>query len=89
MQRWDNPPIEVKDEEWLSQQEAAERLGLFSTLSVGLRIAEGSLQAATSERFGPGVTRSSVERELQWRRSASFPKRMWKALRRVLRWISP
>lgn len=82
--------VEVAEADWLSQPDAAEALNV-SLWTIAILIANDRLEAAetTAQQWGaprrpmPGVTRSSVEREWEWRRSASF----WRRLTRWLRYV--
>jgi hypothetical protein len=65
MYGWPNPPIEVEDEDFVSQSDVAGELAVW-TLSVGTLIAMGRLQPATLSGRA-GVTRSSLAEEVQRR----------------------
>lgn len=85
MSGWQQPPEEVPPEEFVTQDSAAETLGVTG-LAVGKLIGDGRLAPATL-RGAPGVTRSSLASELE-RRS----KPMWRLksfLGSVLRSLSP
>jgi len=77
---------EVDGENFLTEYEAILQLHLIGgALSVGHLKASGVLEPAFLPDGTEGVTRTSVERELEWHRSAPLWRRV---LRRLLRWIS-
>lgn len=81
---WENPPVEVKATDFMSQEESAKLLRV-RPLSVGRLIAEGRLQPAVF-RGSPGVTRQSVFNELSRR---GDPKtRMKLALKSFFHWFA-
>lgn len=85
MRRWSNAPREVSAEVWVSQTHAAQRLGV-SMVSVGWLIACEHLEAAEGPD-GPGVTRSSLDREVAWRRDATWRHRIARWGKNVIRWV--
>ncbi|MDP9403494.1 MAG: DNA-binding protein [Actinomycetota bacterium] len=78
--------LSVPDEEWLSQFEAAERLGI-GMFRVGVLIANGHLVAAENATGQAGVTGASVEREQHWRSSAGIVRRAGRLIRDVVNWF--
>jgi hypothetical protein len=80
-----NPPVEVTVDQFLTQQDAAEQLGVW-LLTIGRLIAEKRLQPATCQGT-PGVTRASVDAELQRRKSGV--QRAKSALKSFFHWLSP
>lgn len=85
MQRWPHPPRVLTSDEFVTQQDAAERLGV-SLLSVGRLIAEGRLLPGTCNGE-LGVELASMEAERSRRtgrlwRPRSFVKSLW-------HWASP
>lgn len=69
----DLPPA-VVDIEWMSFDEAAQFLGV-STRRLRAAITAGSVVRASNYAGEVGVTRSSVERELEWRRDSTKSER--------------
>jgi hypothetical protein len=69
----DLPPA-VDNDEWLSFDEAAQSLGL-STRRLRTAITAGSVVRASNYAGDVGVTRSSVEREREWRRNSTKSER--------------
>lgn len=76
----------VMDDEWVSQFDAADRLGV-SMYRVGQLIANGTLQAAENPAGQAGVTSLSVAAEREWRRTASAASKLRRLLRDLVRWI--
>ena len=70
------------------QDEAAEALQAKTALSIGALIARDILQPASLADGTEGVTRSSVEAELTWRRQAGFWRRLRRRLGGILHWAS-
>lgn len=66
----------VGDEDWVSQFDAAERLGV-GLGRIGLLIQGGRLNAVHDQRGRAGVDRPSVEREANKRAGASTLRRAW------------
>lgn len=84
--RWGVEAQEVDGENFLTEYEAILQLHLSGgALSAGLLKSSGVLEPAFLPDGTEGVTRMSVERELEWRRSAPLWRRV---LRRLRRWIS-
>lgn len=68
---------------WVSQHEAASQLGM-SVLRVSHLGTKDDLEFAHSPDGERGFTRASVDELAEWRRRASFPKRL---LRGALGWL--
>ena len=85
--RWghDFPCLERAD--FMTQEEAAEALGRSTTLGIGLLIGRQILRPAFLVDGTEGITRESVEAELEWRRSASSMRKLRRALGGLLHWI--
>jgi hypothetical protein len=83
---WRRAVATVDDSEWTNQLEAAERLSV-SVNRVGMLIAGGVLQPAENPSGQAGVTRASVERELEWRRVAGLPAKAWRLVKVVLHFV--
>lgn len=81
----DRPPA-VDNDEWLSFNEAAESLRV-STRRLRAAITAGSVVRASNYAGHVGVTRSSVERELEWRRNSTKSERTRRWVAAVL--VSP
>ena len=84
MYSWPAPPREVPVEEFVSQQEAADELGV-RMFTIGRLIAERRLAPATYRGLA-GVTRESLQMEAQARRQGGRLKRLMKSLGH---WASP
>jgi len=76
----------VPDEQWVSQQDAAKRLGV-TLPKVGMLIANDHLDGAGNSSDDMGVTVDSLEAELVWRQSASVPARVRRIVRDLLHWV--
>lgn len=63
-------PPAVENQEWMSFDDAAHYLGLAER-RVRAAVAAGAVVRASNCAGDVGVTRSSVERELEWRRSST------------------
>jgi hypothetical protein len=85
MYGWSNAPSEVSAEDWVSQLDAAQRLGV-TVLSVGWLIACEHLDPADGPE-GRGVTRSSLDREVAWREDATWRDSLARWAKNVVRWI--
>lgn len=85
MYRSSNPPVEVTVDQFLTQQDAAEQLNVW-VLTIGRLIAEERLQPATCQGT-PGVTRASVDAELQRRKGGG--QRAKSTLKSIFHWLSP
>jgi hypothetical protein len=70
----------------VSQYEAARELGI-NPFRIGVLISNDHLQAAETALREMGVTRRSLDEELEWRRTASARRRLMRPLRDVLRWV--
>lgn len=79
----------VPDEEWVWQYEAGRELG-FKRLPgrVVFAIMHGYLDSVRNSEGYPGVSRSSLEREKQWRCSAGIGARIWRIIKYIVNWIS-
>lgn len=88
--------VTVPADDWLSQPDAAEILGVSIGI-IGWRIAFGHLDPAEcpERTYGfaagrspePGVTRGSVDRESSWQLQASAAHRWLRRLKDMLTWI--
>lgn len=67
---------EVPNDQFVTQAQAAETLGLRSDLTVGAYIGRGILIPATSTEGESGVTRASLDAEIEWQRTASGLQRL-------------
>lgn len=85
MDLWSDAP-ETVSEDWLSQSEVARSLRV-SVLRIGLMIANGTLDPVEHPELGAGVSGTSVERHLAWRRSASLKDRVVRGGRIALGWL--
>lgn len=76
----------VPDEDWMSQFEAADllRVGMFR---IGVLIANGHLTAAEDSCGRAGVQKGSVDREREWRSSASITGLAGRLLRDAFRYF--
>lgn len=77
----------VSPGEFVSQEEAADVLGLRSHLTIGVYIARGILQPARTADGNRGVTRSSLDTELEWQRTASTMQRLRRRLGGLLHFL--
>jgi hypothetical protein len=87
---WLRPPIVVLDEDFITQTEAATLLKSRRAPmpAVGSLIARGILQQCFRATDGAdGVTRESVREELEWRRTASFWRRLTRRVGGILHWF--
>ncbi|GAA1117864.1 hypothetical protein GCM10009630_14490 [Kribbella jejuensis] len=82
---WSNAPADVTAEDWVSQPDAAERLGVM-VLTIGWLMACGHLDPANGPQ-GRGITRSSLDRELAWREHATWRSRVARWTKNIVRWI--
>jgi hypothetical protein len=78
--------VELPDDECVGQREAAKILGI-TLATVGYLLAAEILDAAQSGSDKMAVTRASVERELAWRRSATYRHRLRRWLTSWLRFL--
>jgi hypothetical protein len=76
----------VSDQEWISQQDAARRLGV-NLAKVAMLIANDHLVGAGNSNDDTGVTLASLATEVAWRESASAPARMGRLVRDTVRWV--
>jgi hypothetical protein len=82
---WSNAPVAVAAEDWVSQPDAAQTLGV-PVLFVGWLIACEHLEPAEGPQ-GPGVIRSSLDREVAWRKEATWRDRLVRLVKNVVRWV--
>lgn len=75
--RWGNEAVTVERADFLTQEEAAQTLG---RLGVGLLLARRILRPAFLEDGSEGVTRESVEAELEWQASAGPIRKVRRAI---------
>ena len=85
MRGWSHAPLEVSAEDWVSQPAAARTLGV-PVLSIGWLIACEHLEPADGPE-GPGVTRSSLDREVAWRKDARWRDRLARSVKNLVRWV--
>src|SRR5437868_2039776 len=79
----------VPDEDWVSDEDAADRLGLsLRRLRLGPLVA-GPLRRATNSVGQRGVTRESLQAAAEWRRSASSADRVRRAAAVAVSWLVP
>jgi hypothetical protein len=72
----------------MTQHEAAQALRPATELEIGFLVSCGILKPAILADDGSeGVTRDSVERELSWRASASFPQKLRRTAGNFFRWF--
>jgi len=83
---WLRPPIVVDEADYLSQAEAQEMLGR-TTLGLGNLIARGILQHCFVADGREGVTRLSVNEELDWQQNATRWRRFTRAVGGILHWV--
>lgn len=83
------PPIVVGESDFLTTDEAKRllRSRFAPSPNVNILIARGILQPCFVEDGRQGVTRSSVEQEAEWRRTASRWKKFTRRLGGVLHWV--
>ena len=87
MDNWSNAPTPASTpDQWASQPEAAAQLNV-SLARIGLIIANGHLQPATSPTGEAGVTATSLASELQWRREATFLAKVLRTVRDTIHWV--
>jgi hypothetical protein len=82
---WSNAPSEVPAEAWVSEPGAAQTLGV-PVLSVGRLIACEHLQPASGPE-GRGVTRGLLDREVAWRKEATWRHRLARWVNDAVRWV--
>ncbi|QEU96753.1 hypothetical protein [Streptomyces kanamyceticus] len=83
---WRNAPVDSPDGEWVSQPEAAKLLGV-STGRVVWRLMSENLVPAHDNKGRAGVTRESIERDLEWLAHASLRAKAWRCLKGLVRWL--
>lgn len=83
------PPVVVEEDDFMSGFEAEQLLRRPHRLppSAPFLCARGILQEAWLRTGVQGVTRSSVEAELEWRRTASRWRKFTRALGGVIHWL--
>src|SRR4051812_19021904 len=79
---------EVPDDQWVSLQDAACSLGI-SSFGVAGALAVGNLIKATNSTGAEGVTRASLAAEADWRRTASRPVRVRRAVAVAISFLLP
>jgi hypothetical protein len=86
---WLRPPIVVDDDELIAPDDAKAALrGRWgSGPNIGLLVARGLLQPCFTRNARQGVTRSSVDAEMQWRLTASPWRRFTRGLGGILHWL--
>ncbi len=86
---WLRPPIVVEESDYLTSDEAKKILRNRSAPrpSVNILVARGILQPCFVEDGRQGVTRTSVEQEIDWHGSASRWKKFTRRVGGVLHWI--
>jgi hypothetical protein len=79
----------VPDADWVSDEEAATALGISPVrVRFGPAVA-GKLRRATNSSGQRGLTRDSLQAEVEWRRSASLGARVRRAIAVGLSWLVP
>ncbi|MFD9793720.1 DNA-binding protein [Streptomyces sp. NPDC059070] len=76
----------VEDSAWISQPDAARRLGV-STARLGMVIANGHLTPAHNSAGRAGVTIISVQAEEAWRANATIRAKSLRLLRDTINWF--
>lgn len=86
---WLRPPIVAEESDFLTTDEAKRllRSRFAPRPSVNMLIARGILQHCFAEDGREGITRSSVEEEVEWRRTAGRWKKLTRRLGGVLHWV--
>lgn len=80
-----NAPV-VSGAEWVSQFEAGRELGV-SLFRVGMLIGNRHLDPAENSDGVAGVTRVSLDRELEWRRRSGLIRRAGRTMGDLIWWI--
>ena len=82
---WEKAEV-VPPDQFVTRQQAKKELGLRLVGTVNMRIAHGNLQgAALGENTAElGVTRSSLDAEIQWWREATLAQRWWRHARTLI-----
>ncbi len=83
-ERHGHGPRLVKRDEFMTKREAARAL---RRLNVSALIVRRILSPAYLEDGTSGVTKASVDRDLEWKRTAGIWRRVWRRVTGVLRWI--
>ncbi len=78
----------IPDDDFVSQDEARQVLGLRSPLAVGQLVARQILVPATRADGKSGVTRESVDAEMKWRRESNAWRRFRRGLGGIVHWLS-
>ncbi len=78
--------LTVPDAEFVSQWDAAAQLGI-SVGRVDWRVACEHLEPAEDAARTMGVTRASLEREVEWQRRATRWSKVRRVIGNTLRWI--
>ncbi|WP_328978459.1 DNA-binding protein [Streptomyces canus] len=76
----------VKDDAWMSQPEAARRLGV-TLIRVGMLIANRRLIPAENPSGQAGVTTASVQAEETWRANATKSAKFVRLLKDTINWF--
>ena len=82
---WSTAPVAVAAEDWVSQPDAAQTPGV-PVLFVGWLSACEHLEPAEGPE-GPGVIRWSLDREVAWRKEATWRDRLVRLVNNVVRWV--
>lgn len=86
MQFWDPPPIVVDDAEWIGLEEANEQIQSRWAPWPTIRLCQSGGYVQTCFRVTDGlegVTRASLQREIEWRRTARFRNHVERLLHRL------
>jgi len=78
--------VQVVDEDWESQFDAAERLKV-SMWAIGAHIASDRLTPAENPAGHAGLMRMSVDAEAEWRRDRSIAALFWRSVKDQLRFF--
>ena len=86
---WLRPPVVVAEGDFLTTDQAKDLLRSRSAPdpNVNILVARGILQPCFVEDGRQGVTRASVEQEIEWRRTASGWKKFTRRLGGILHWV--
>ena len=85
--RWANSPVTVTDDQWLSQADAANELGISYGRTIW-RLMNNHLTMAHNSQGHAGVSASSVKAEQSWRRKTPWSRRSLRPFGDMFRWIS-
>lgn len=80
--------LTVPEAEFVSQEQAAAELGI-PVGRVGWRVACEHMDAAENAARKMGVTKSSLDKELAWQRTAGIGRRVRRQVWNVIQWVSP